>query len=881
MMINHEVFNHSTSPIASSFYQEVLNTDPNLTFDDLPMPYKKLDQLLWSIFDTTWNIIEAREKYKNTKFILHQSSIQNVKINLNIENVHLYTLIGQYLFKTYENQVTVYNIHNLQSVSKWIYKDNFFGGNISIRALQIFQLNKDNILFTVLINNMGQTAMLMFVEGMFIPVKLVNLMSDNQAYHALNGKISPCGQFYISLNKDSINSQVWLEIYRLPVDIWMKEISPLIQEFQNTRINPTNDDKVPSVQEIVDSLHERKTFYENEFQLSSPLLLGRIRYPNIQPIPAYKSVTAALKHVNEKANLVNFSNIGTHLYSDIISEVNQLAFIQHRNYSSCLMSTAKFQQDGENRDSVQELMMNSPEYEKQEVSESVTGRTKSNTPILAQHTGRHSKSSKRKLASKDNSTLTGNRKKKGDKNHYTAEVTETLINKENESKKQFIEELNTEAVGKRSTLDEYELSDELLDRSQMIKTIREQLIKDLNEAQPKSYPYFEFLPIYLNSDVKYQETSTSNIVGYSRSLCVYWSESSYLYFYSLDKFTKSGECVPEEVRYVGSYITHMSVVRSSYPVNTNQSYANKKQQQSQGSDPVNSCNDYLLIGLQSGLVIVQQLQSGRYLPLLHTGLGPIADASLTINGDQISLVTACLLNEKTERSSSEGNNLSLSNNFTFDVYNLDRQNKISWERQYITKKNKLCCHAITILTSDDSYSIIVCLISVRDMLIFPFSIQHLKQENMNHSTNDHICRNQQNSDLYTDSNRFWQNVIQISLPNPYEVNLCSGTISLFSERNEQWINNTELFHQLYLVSYGSESNTEDYNDDNDRNHDDNQELEKQNTKYYLWIRGTKYDPTNEDTLQSKLFYTCLQFEPVETVTDSVMSITRIKMKNHI
>ncbi|CAH8631716.1 unnamed protein product [Heterobilharzia americana] len=800
MMINHEVFNHSTSPIASSFYQEVLNTDPNLTFDDLPMPYKKLDQLLWSIFDTTWNIIEAREKYKNTKFILHQSSIQNVKINLNIENVHLYTLIGQYLFKTYENQVTVYNIHNLQSVSKWIYKDNFFGGNISIRALQIFQLNKDNILFTVLINNMGQTAMLMFVEGMFIPVKLVNLMSDNQAYHALNGKISPCGQFYISLNKDSINSQVWLEIYRLPVDIWMKEISPLIQEFQNTRINPTNDDKVPSVQEIVDSLHERKTFYENEFQLSSPLLLGRIRYPNIQP---------------------------------------------------------------------------------KEVSESVTGRTKSNTPILAQHTGRHSKSSKRKLASKDNSTLTGNRKKKGDKNHYTAEVTETLINKENESKKQFIEELNTEAVGKRSTLDEYELSDELLDRSQMIKTIREQLIKDLNEAQPKSYPYFEFLPIYLNSDVKYQETSTSNIVGYSRSLCVYWSESSYLYFYSLDKFTKSGECVPEEVRYVGSYITHMSVVRSSYPVNTNQSYANKKQQQSQGSDPVNSCNDYLLIGLQSGLVIVQQLQSGRYLPLLHTGLGPIADASLTINGDQISLVTACLLNEKTERSSSEGNNLSLSNNFTFDVYNLDRQNKISWERQYITKKNKLCCHAITILTSDDSYSIIVCLISVRDMLIFPFSIQHLKQENMNHSTNDHICRNQQNSDLYTDSNRFWQNVIQISLPNPYEVNLCSGTISLFSERNEQWINNTELFHQLYLVSYGSESNTEDYNDDNDRNHDDNQELEKQNTKYYLWIRGTKYDPTNEDTLQSKLFYTCLQFEPVETVTDSVMSITRIKMKNHI
>ncbi|VDQ05376.1 unnamed protein product, partial [Trichobilharzia regenti] len=98
---------------------------------------------------------------------------------------------------------------------------------------------------------LGQTTMLMFVEGLFILVKPITSSSisssvESQPYHALNGKISPCGQFYVSLNEDSVNSKVWLEVYRLPVDIWMKEVSPIIQEFQNARTS-TLDDEVGSI----------------------------------------------------------------------------------------------------------------------------------------------------------------------------------------------------------------------------------------------------------------------------------------------------------------------------------------------------------------------------------------------------------------------------------------------------------------------------------------------------------------------------------------------------------------------------------------------------------------------------------------------------------
>ncbi|CAH8867426.1 unnamed protein product [Trichobilharzia szidati] len=869
----------------SSLLCETSTADPNSAYDELPMPYRMLDKILQEILDDIWATIELKEHHKDKAFSLKQLKRQELDKSLNsVEGVHLYCIVGEYLFKIYENQISVYNVDSLQFISEWMYT-NETSGYSSIRTFKTIELNK-NIIFQVLIDDSGQTTMLMFVEGLFIPVKPISSSSssssaENQPYHALNGKISPCGQFYVSLNEDSVNSKVWLEVYRLPVDSWMKEVSPIIQEFQNAR-TANLDDEVAPIKEMTVNLNERKAYYESHLQLSSPILAGRIRYPNLPSGPACKSISAALKQANEKTGLLNYSNFATHLYTDAISEASQLAFIEHRKYPSCLINPPKAQvveteEEGANVITTQGAV-NSLELAKP-VNEPPT---ETNSPVQTKRQLRNAKSSKRKAAGKDNSVTTiqqptgggtgGSRKKKGDKNQSTSEIVEPVANKESDSisnnnnennnNKKHENEQAIETVIKTLTLEETEQVDEDINRTQQFEEIRKQLVSELNETRPKSYPYFEFLPVNLNTDSRNQETSSSSkIVGSSSSICVYWSGSCQLFFYFLDKFTKAGEGVPEEVAYFGSCITHISIkpfIMNS--VNT----AGSREQSSNRSNLINSENYYLLVGLQSGIVVIKQLQSNRYLPIVQTSLGPIVDVGLKSDTNSITLITACCLNKKGSIHSEMEESLKLYNKYTFDIYNLEKS-QFDWKRANAMRLDNFRCRAITVLNTDDNFTIIVCLMSTKDLLIFPVnSTLHDNQEDkLNQSLDECINENRPFQQADTSTNvRLLQNTIHISLPNPYEINLNTGTVSLFPEMNEKWIDNMELFNQLSLTSIQRISDTDIYDDGNTgRVMNDEGEKDTLNA-YHLWIRGKKKD---EDKIHTKLFRTTLKFAQSESL----------------
>uniref|UniRef100_A0A094ZFZ2 Uncharacterized protein n=1 Tax=Schistosoma haematobium TaxID=6185 RepID=A0A094ZFZ2_SCHHA len=433
-------FNHSISPMDSSSFQDTLNTDPELTFDDLPMPFKMLDKLLWSIFEETWNLIETKEKYKSEQFNFQQSCLQKLDVNIDIENIHIFTIVGQYLFKIFENQIIVYDVNNLKLISEWKYLNGLNSCSV-IRTFKTIQYDK-NVILQLIIND-----------------------------------------------SDSINSKIWLEVYRLPVDAWMKEILPVVQEFQNVRTFTSSVET--STEEITINLIERKSFYENQFQLSSPMLLGRIKYPVMPPSPACKSVTAALKQANDKANLLSYSNLGTHLYSDAIIETNQLTFIGHRNYPSCLTALPKPQLDEKNSVFVQGFT-ESPESTKQ-ISEPTTERSQPHSPSSIKHQTRNTKSSKRKQQHKEQ-TINGRNNKKAEKMNSNVETTDALSNKDNDekskrknktnNKKQEVE-LDIETNVKDSVIDGTERVDDSLKKTQQNEEIRRQLVKNLYEAQPK------------------------------------------------------------------------------------------------------------------------------------------------------------------------------------------------------------------------------------------------------------------------------------------------------------------------------------------------------------------------------------------------------------
>ncbi|VDP50589.1 unnamed protein product [Schistosoma mattheei] len=474
---------------------------------------------------------------------------------------------------------------------------------------------------------------------------------------------------------------------------------------------------------------ERKSFYENQFQLSSPMLLGRIKYPVMPPSPACKSVTAALKQANDKANLLSYSNLGTHLYSDAINESNQLTFIEHRNYPSCLTALPKPQLDEKNSVSVQGFT-ESPEstkreFTKAEISEPTTERSQPHSPSSIKHQTRNTKSSKRKQQHKEQ-TINGRNNKKAEKINSNVETTDALSNKDNDekskrknkinNKKQEIE-LDSETNVKDSVIVGTERVDDSLKKIQQNEEIRRQLIKDLNEAQPKCYPYFEFLPISLTSNSKLSEISSLT---------------------NLYKFSKTEEGVIEEIRYFGSEITYISVIYSSHSVNTHETFIDDKENLSKKSDLINSRNNYLVIGLQSRLVIIKQLQSVSSKNLL--------------------------------------------------IYPLDHQQN--------------CLH---------------------------------HQQSAKHNIEIH----QSNQVVDRDLDQFCQSSIQISLPDPYVINLNTGTVSLFPEVNEQWVDNVEFYHQLCLTSCSTKSTIQEVENDSHVNHEERKEkLNRRQGIYQLWIRGS-------------------------------------------
>ncbi|VDO89139.1 unnamed protein product [Schistosoma margrebowiei] len=161
-------------------------------------------------------------------------------------------------------------------------------------------------------------------------------------------------------------------------------------------------------------------------------------------------------------------------------------------------------------------------------------------------------------------------------------------------------------------------------------------------------------------------------------------------FLSALLFYIAEEGVIEEIRYFGSEITYISVIYASHSVNTHETFIDDKENLSKKPDLINSRNNYLVIGLQSRLVIIKQLQSGS-----------LVDAGLLISTKYINLLTACYVNGN--KHSTKGD-LILRKKFTFDIYNLD-ENQLMWKKTHIVGKKNFNCQAVTILTVDDNFNV--------------------------------------------------------------------------------------------------------------------------------------------------------------------------------
>ncbi|KAG5441394.1 hypothetical protein CSKR_111743 [Clonorchis sinensis] len=166
--------------------------------------------------------------------------------------------------------------------------------------------------------------------------KLVFLQSveasdGSRDFHVLGGKLVTGRSVCSIVFQDAQTHETWIEVYRLPIDIWAKEIETKVEQEKN---ESDLEHSMPGTDEAKQS------------QLSPAILVSKIGPPSRLTGSTIKSLPATLTQMAEKPmkrTLIptNTFAAGSHLFSEPMLESRRREFVQTRGYPDCLLHQTK------------------------------------------------------------------------------------------------------------------------------------------------------------------------------------------------------------------------------------------------------------------------------------------------------------------------------------------------------------------------------------------------------------------------------------------------------------------------------------------------------------------------------------------------------------
>ncbi|GAB1292238.1 WD repeat-containing protein 93 [Apodemus speciosus] len=292
--------------------------DVDQELDSLPQPYRMINKLVNHLFDRSWEIIEERESLREVEKHWTVTTTYPPSAEIRLDKMPGGMAVSQdYLFIGGPKGFSIYNLHN--------YKKMYVLEKFKADVISIWATDLGNDVLIVPVDEMGIVRLFYLCKDSLYLIKAINEMDDTS-------KQSTCVKMEVSQNGDYAAflfqgaGDVWLEVYKLPKEIWLKEVehpqSALNQKKKPKQLQLNTPD--PVVAESIEtssgpnvspnSIQDLNISFKSDLKLSLPVFVMKIKPPKPVTGTTFKSPLEVFAKVEDYYGLGSGQN---HFIKDV------------------------------------------------------------------------------------------------------------------------------------------------------------------------------------------------------------------------------------------------------------------------------------------------------------------------------------------------------------------------------------------------------------------------------------------------------------------------------------------------------------------------------------------------------------------------------------
>lgn len=241
------------SSVASEDEAIAFISDPEQMFDELPMPFRLIDKIIYKIVEDSWENITKRQIERELDAKRFKPPCKNPdRVFEEYDSVScISTSLKDKLFVAHGSKLKLKQLDNDGGDIKWQTED-----NSSIESLTCVALDNDYSAVGI-VDDMGFGKLLVVAESTFHVVRVMNEQTEGSAKSNLTKfEFSDDGEFCACAFE--CGDDAWVEIYKIPKDSWAKEIDIVKKEFikkseSNIDLSQESDVENDSEEQIVKS----------------------------------------------------------------------------------------------------------------------------------------------------------------------------------------------------------------------------------------------------------------------------------------------------------------------------------------------------------------------------------------------------------------------------------------------------------------------------------------------------------------------------------------------------------------------------------------------------------------------------------------------------
>ncbi|NXL88508.1 WDR93 protein, partial [Alectura lathami] len=291
--------------------------DPDRMRDALPQPFRMASKLVMLVFENAMETIERREALREAQQPTKCFPTAEFQVT---GTANCLAVSGKYVFVGLSVGLAAFRMFDCKQVSAW---DAVKAEICVIRSSDVG--NEHHILLSV--DEMGLVWLFRFYKESFLLIKILNEVEDiSKRSSCVEVVLSPGGDYAgVLLQGDS---KVWLEVYRLPKDSWLKEAEKIPGDaaelaFRERRSSWTSVVQNSSTPLCAVCSYALLPTDKADAKLSLPVLLLKVKPPKPVTGTNFKSPLDALKKVGDSSMLGLGYN---HLIKDSQWELQEAIF---------------------------------------------------------------------------------------------------------------------------------------------------------------------------------------------------------------------------------------------------------------------------------------------------------------------------------------------------------------------------------------------------------------------------------------------------------------------------------------------------------------------------------------------------------------------------